>query len=268
MADPSLETPPPPCKICGGTTRFFDRCDFHANIKMHYGLYDMPVNPAGLMLDYYRCSSCGFLFTPFMDTWTAAQFAHFVYNNDYGRLDGAYNGGRAGSITNILYLAFRDCLANLEVLDYGGGIGVQSALLSAFGAKRAVSYDPFAAGSKRPEGKFNIVTCLEVLEHSTDPKAVVADLASFVETGSGFIFTTTELQPPDIETQKTGWWYMAPRVGHISFYTAGALERLFAPHGLRCTHIGTHSHVFYKEWPIWADTFMPGGGTTPPAKSC
>ncbi|MBI3419504.1 MAG: hypothetical protein HY053_05170, partial [Proteobacteria bacterium] len=145
VSQQSSRDAPPPCKICGRATRFFDSCDFHANVRLHYGYYDKPLTPSGITLDYYRCTGCGFLFTTFMDGWTGQQFAGFVYNKDYPRLDGSYNGYRAGALSNILYLAFHDRLPQLDILDYGGGIGLQSALLSAFGAKRALTYDPFAA---------------------------------------------------------------------------------------------------------------------------
>ena len=247
----------PLCKICGARTGFFDRCDFHNNAKVHFGYYDLPLKPSGMTLEYFQCSMCGFLFTPHMDQWTGAEFAQQVYNRDYPRIDGTYNGYRAGALANILYLALGDYIPQLDFLDYGGGLGLQSAILKAFGAHSSLTYDPFAAGATRPTGSFNMVTSLEVLEHATDPKKTVADWVSLVNPDSGLVFFTTELLPPDIAQQKCRWWYVNPRVGHISFYTEPALQKLFAPHGMKLAHIEQHTHMAYRQWPVWADKLLP-----------
>jgi hypothetical protein len=257
MSLASQTTATPRCKICNTETRPFGRCDFHENVKIHHGYFSQPIDKSGVELDYVRCPSCGFLFTTFMDDWDAQKFASYIYNRDYPRLDGSYNGSRSGALANILYLGFHDRLKDLSILDYGGGTGITTALLSAFGTKRAVTYDPFAAGAKRPEGKFNIVSCFEVFEHSINPKDLVADLMSFVDVDNGFLFMGTEFQPPNIEAQKTGWWYIAPRVGHVSFYNEDIFNRLFTPHGMRLFHLEHHTHIAFKQWPIWAEHFFP-----------
>jgi Methyltransferase domain len=242
----------PACKICAAPTAFFDRCDFHNNAKLHHGYFTTDLDPSGLQLPYYCCTACGFIFTPFMDKWGDENlFAQLVYNKDYPRIDGTYNGYRAGMFSNIFCLAFHDHLPQLEFLDYGGGIGLQSALVGAFGAKRSKTYDPFAVGAARPDGVFNVVSCIEVIEHAVDPKAMVADLVSFTNPDNGIIFLSTETTPPDIEQQKCKWWYVNPRVGHISFYPEKVLDGLFAAHGYKMIHRQSHTHIAYKVLPQW-----------------
>lgn len=247
----------PPCKICAQKTVFLESCDFHNNGKLHRGYFDAHLPETGIILDYYLCPACGFMFTPFMDHWGPAEFGTYVYNKDYPRIDGSYNGYRAGAAANIFYLAFFENLSSLSFLDYGGGLGIQSVLLKAFGAKEAVTYDPFAVSGKRPTGSFNMVTCLEVLEHSVDPRKTVADLVRFADPASSLIFISTETTPADIAAQKTKWWYVAPRVGHVSFQSTVSLEKLFAEQGWRMVHIESHTHIAYKTWPSWAMDFLP-----------
>ncbi|NDE91379.1 MAG: class I SAM-dependent methyltransferase [Alphaproteobacteria bacterium] len=243
----------PACKLCAASSVFFDRCNFHNNAQVHLGYYHMPLPPHELMVDYYRCTACGFMFTPLMDEWGKDNiFATLIYNKDYPRIDGTYNGARAGRICNLFYLAFHDYFKQLEFLDYGGGIGLQSALVGAFGAKRSMTFDPFAQNARRPDGQFHVISCVEVLEHAIDPLAMVADLVSFNHP-DGLIFLTTECLPDDIDVQKTKWWYVNPRVGHVSFFPKAALEKAFAAHGYKMTHIASHTHIAYKTWPIWAD---------------
>ncbi len=246
----------PSCKICGAPSTFFAKVDFHANAQLHFGYYDLPINPSGLMLDYYRCHACGFLFTPFMDDWTPQKFGEMIYNQDYPQVDGTYNGYRGGTFANILALAFHGKLPQLQFLDYGGGLGIQAELLRVFGAKRSESYDPYAVGRNRPAGTFNVVTCMEVVEHSTNPKQTIADIVKFAA-DDGLIMFTTEAPPADIEQQKEKWWYITPRVGHVSFYSFDALDRLFNPYGYKLAHIETHTHFAYRTWPAWADKLLP-----------
>jgi 2-polyprenyl-6-hydroxyphenyl methylase/3-demethylubiquinone-9 3-methyltransferase len=261
MTDAVSPSPPAslPCKICKAEAPFFDRADFHANAKMHFGYYDLPINPSGMMLDYHRCKSCGFMFTPFMDKWGDEQFRGYVYNKDYAQIDGTFNGFRSGLFANLFTLALHDYLGQLDLLDYGGGIGLQAIMLKAFGARNSQTYDPHAAQKVRPSGAFHLVTCIEVLEHSPDPAALIADLVSFMNTDSSLLFITTELQPEDIDKQKCNWWYVNPRVGHISFFTKPALQKLMAPYGFKLAHVGTQAHVAYREWPVWAERLLPPG---------
>ncbi len=250
-------TQAPACKLCKAPSVFFESCDFHNQAKIHLGYYQMPMPPHGLTVDYYRCTACGFLFTTLMDDWhTNGMFAQMIYNKDYPRIDGSYNGQRAGKICNLFYLAFFDAFKDLEFLDYGGGIGLQSALVGAFGAKRSLTFDPFAQGVERPPGSFNVVSAVEVLEHATNPLAMIEDLVRFTNPDDGLIFITTECLPDDIEQQKTKWWYVDPRVGHVSLYPKPMLKKIFAAHGYQMSHILYHTHIAYKKWPKWAELLM------------
>lgn len=245
------------CKLCKGESPLFDSCDFHNNANIHLGYYHMPLPKHELQVPYFRCNDCGFMFTTLMDDWgTNNIFGQLIYNKDYPRVDGTYNGARAGKICNLFYLAFFDAFKQLEFLDYGGGIGLQSALVGAFGAKRSHTFDPFAQNAKRPDGSFHVVSCVEVLEHAIKPEEMVEDLVRFTNPDNGLIFITTECLPDDIDTQKTKWWYVNPRVGHVSFYPKPVLKKLFAAHGYQMAHILNHTHIAYKTWPTWADLLM------------
>ena len=64
--------------------------------------YCSPANPfafgfAGIQVDYRRCQDCGFIFTDFFDDWTTDEFAAYVYNADYPRIDSEYAEIRPGN---------------------------------------------------------------------------------------------------------------------------------------------------------------------------
>jgi hypothetical protein len=249
-----METPV--CKICAARTDFLTHCDFHANAQISYGFYKLTINPSNLILDYFICPSCGFVFTNFMDGWGDHEFSTYVYNKDYPRLDGSYNGLRSGASANMFYLAFHENISKLEFLDYGGGMGIQSIALEASGAKRAVTYDPFS-GKARPEGRFNMVCAQEVLEHTIDPRKTVADLVSFANHDNGLIFMSSNCPPADIREQKDKWWYMTPRIGHVSFYPNSVVDTLLGEHGYKVIHMMDSLHIAYRQWPLWARDFLP-----------
>ncbi len=76
-----------PCKLCGGFSPPFDSVDFYK--------YCSPTDCfafgfAGIHVDYRRCQDCGFIFTSFFDDWTPQEFAAYVYNADYPRIDSEY----------------------------------------------------------------------------------------------------------------------------------------------------------------------------------
>ena len=61
------------------------------------------------------------------------------------------------------------------ILDFGGDKDLFRQRLRANGFPVAVTYDPIVpAHARRPEGKFDLVTCFETLEHVASPSASVA----------------------------------------------------------------------------------------------
>ena len=76
----------------------------------------------------------------------------------------------------------------------------------------------------RPTGRFDVITCIEVIEHAPSPQFILADMRSLLA-DDGCILIGESLQPPDIDTVRCGWWYVAPRNGHASIYWTGPILR-------------------------------------------
>src|SRR3984885_7234651 len=228
------------CKICGGFSRPFDSVDFYK--------YCPPTDCfafgfAGIHVDYRRCRDCGFIFTDFFDDWTAGEFPARVYNADYALIDSEYADIRPGNVAAML----ADRLApwrKIDILDYGSGSGAFADRMADHGFNRITNYDPFSSPA-RPEGKFSLITCFEVIEHTVSPRACLEDMASFLAPGGCIVFSQP-LQPADIETIRGNWWYMGPRNGHTSIFTADALSRLGSDRDL-VFHCGDWLHGFGPE---------------------
>ena len=123
---------------------------------------------------------------------------------------------------NPLRLGYIDRLAGLAgktVLDVGCGGGILSESMAGLGAKvtgidlgdkplqvaklhllesgRQVEYRKIAVEDLAAEqpGHYNVVTCLEMLEHVPDPQSVVAACAKLVKPGGWVFFSTLNRNP-------------------------------------------------------------------------
>jgi hypothetical protein len=224
-----------PCKVCASPAPFFDVVDFNKC----GGFYCF--GPSGVAVHYHRCNECGFLFTPFFDNWTSEDFRRFIYNADYTLVDPDYVSIRpisvAGQLARLL-----DGHQDARILDYGAGRGVFAERMAALGFRRVESYDPFSIPT-RPRGRFDIITCTEVIEHIPSPLAAFEDMQSLLMDQSCIILGET-LQPPDICTVRGNWWYVAPRNGHVSTFADRTLFAATSRLGL-IFHRGAGLHLFH-----------------------
>jgi 2-polyprenyl-6-hydroxyphenyl methylase/3-demethylubiquinone-9 3-methyltransferase len=232
------------CKICGQAAPLFDVLDLQKHCAFDdfykYGL-------SGIEVPYLRCEACGFLFTCFFDEWRDEDWRRFIYNNDYIRVDPDYSGARAIRLAGIMAKTLDGC-QHLRILDYGSGANVFADRMRAAGFTQFESYDPYSSPA-RPAGPFDIITFMEVLEHTPNPRAAIADMRSMLAERGTLIFSQT-VQPANIADIRGAWWYLAPRNGHISTFTIETLTRLLPGPGHR---------LHGNDW-LWA---MVPGDTDP-----
>lgn len=245
--------PQAPCKCCGtaavlsGVVDFFKNC---AGIRL-------PLALSGIPIYYYRCMACRFLFTTAFDAFTKEEFARHVYNREYLLVDPEYPRIRPQSNAEFLTRLFANDKP-LRLLDYGGGEGLLAELLRFAGFPHAETYDPFVpCHSTRPDNRYDLITCFEVAEHSTDPAATFADMSRLLAT-TGLILFSTLLQPADIDQQGLGWWYAGPRNGHVSLHTKESLEAIARPLGLHLASFHDGLHVLCRGIPDFARHFLQG----------
>jgi hypothetical protein len=235
-----------PCKICGGAARPYGGADFHRSCEEVNGKY---LPSAGILIVYRRCADCGFLFTDAFDDWSPDDWACEVYNDGYGAVDPDYDTRRPDA--NVAFIAkhFGRHAATLRVLDYGGGSGRLAEGLRKAGFQSVVTYDPFnPAHAARPEGRFNLVTCFEAIEHMPDPPTGAADIASFLDEDSLLLFSTV-VQPDVFDVVGMRWWYIGPRNGHISLHSAESLTRLWGGLGLQVVKVQKATHAAFRKAP-------------------
>jgi SAM-dependent methyltransferase len=201
--------------------------------------------------DLLRCPGCRFVFVASPRT----DFAD-LYND-------AYYAGR-GADTSVDYVAemrdpatirtyeWRGILHAVERLapvdsttrwlDFGCGLGGLVRWVRAHRGCSIFGYeDGYAADFLEAEriprfssaqlasqaGTFDVVTAIEVLEHSTDPNATLTQITSLLRPGGTVFLTTGNAEP--FADRLTTWSYTAVPDVHVSFFEpttlAGAMTR-------------------------------------------
>jgi 2-polyprenyl-6-hydroxyphenyl methylase/3-demethylubiquinone-9 3-methyltransferase len=241
-----------PCKCCGALASPYGSVDFHKNCESRRR---QVLEPSGVLIRYHRCPWCGFVFTADFDGCTLDDFRLIIYNDSYVLVDPDYRDERPRANAATLCNLFPDPRPG-RVLDYGGGEGKLAELLRASDFPHVETYDPFVPRfAARPTGRFDCISCFEVLEHTTDPAAVFAELDQLLA-DPGLVMFSTLLQPADMALQGLNWWYASPRNGHVSLYTMASLQNLAQPLGLTLASFNEGFHLLLRGRPGFARHFF------------
>lgn len=188
---------------------------------------------------------------------------------------------------NPLRLGFIDRhagLAGKRVLDVGCGGGILSESMARLGAEVtgidlakkslkvaqlhslesgiAVDYRCVAAEALAEEapGSWDVVTCLEMLEHVPDPDSVVGACARLARPGGRVFFSTINRNPKAYVQAILGAEYllgMLPRGTHdfARFLKPSELSRMLRAHGLELVEItGMHYNPLSRIYSLGGDT--------------
>ena len=235
------------CKVCGCPSPLFGVVDFNKSCIEAQG---RRLSLSGIPIYYRRCPTCRFVFTDAFDTWSEQAFLKHIYNENYVVVDPDFVEVRPSLNAQAIGLAFAASRSEIRILDYGGGNGRMAELLREQGFS-AATYDPFSVHNELPSCRFELVTCLEVAEHAPFPAQTIASMTSLLHDDGAILFSTL-LQPDNFEALGLNWWYAGPRNGHVSLYSAEALTRLFAVHGMRVSSFSEGLHLAYREVPAFA----------------
>jgi hypothetical protein len=242
-----------PCKICGAAAPLYGVVDFHKSCEEGRGIR-LPLS--GVPIYYRRCDLCGFLFTDAFDQWSHDQFKAHIYNADYGVVDPDYQSARPRTNAEFVVRLWGGHKEQTRVLDYGGGNDVFCNVLRSSGFPVATTYDPMVPEyACRPEGKFELLTCFETLEHLPDPSAGIAAMVECV-TEPGLIFYRTLVQPAEFNDVGLNWWYIAPRNGHVSIFSKQALTSAWGRHGYKTVALNDDVHFAFRTLPAYGPSFL------------
>lgn len=190
---------------------------------------------------YHRCPQCGLVATR-ETPWLEEAYNSVIHAADSGLLRRAR---RLSAMTSAV-IRFEG-LKDGRFLDWAAGYGVftQAMRDKGFDFWQHDDYATpvFATAFKDDrEGRYDLVTAFEVMEHLAEPKDELADLAARTDL---LLFTTCTL--PDPAPRVGDWWYYMPDVGqHITFHTNESLRLLGAHFGYELTSNGANWHLFHR----------------------
>ncbi|OQX08253.1 MAG: hypothetical protein BWK80_48380 [Desulfobacteraceae bacterium IS3] len=252
------------CKCCGGKARWIGSADFSKTCldKNRKVFHD-----AGVSADYFRCETCGFLFTNFIDDWSFERVKKEIYNEQYLLADPDVAERRPAANAELIHRLFGAYKETLKILDYGGGDGNLARRLRSLGFAHVVSFDPFYdSANPKPGEKFNLVLAFEVAEHTPQPDLFFQEIVSFLDAEGIFLFSTL-LQPENIAEIGLNWWYAAPRNGHVSLYTKRSLEILAEKYKLIYISLNEGFHCAFNRAPAFAAPLLNGKQKPQPSSS-
>jgi SAM-dependent methyltransferase len=245
----SIATQAPPCPVCGTSSEWLDAVDFNKSCEEARGTF---LPRSGVLVAYAFCGGCGFCFAPQIYAWSAETFERWIYNDAYVQVDPDYLGVRPRSNADMLSQIFPQAPTGRH-LDYGGGNGMLANILRERGWDSS-SYDPFTERDRALEsrGQFDLITAFEVFEHTPDLNALIRDLDR-LRTPTGILLFSTLISDGELRSNRSlGWWYAAPRNGHISLFSRKSLGLLAGRLSLNFASFSNNFHAFFGTVPTWA----------------
>jgi 2-polyprenyl-3-methyl-5-hydroxy-6-metoxy-1,4-benzoquinol methylase len=236
-----------------------DRSDLGGSCR----ICDRPSEPVGVVFgrysnrDYHlrRCPSCHFAFI--VDPWQRSDRAYdeqyydgkgadrlVDYRFELDRPDRTIRRYEWAGISRLVegLVGRRD---GLRWLDFGCGGGGLVRYLNSHTGVQACGFDEgaiVAAARQRgtpilsaqelseQQGRFDVVTAVEVVEHALEPLATMREIRRLLRPGGLFFLTTGNAQP--FAGDLTRWSYVIPEI-HVSYFEPRTLEIAMRKTGFR-----------------------------------
>jgi SAM-dependent methyltransferase len=237
---PAAESSPPPgCRICGGDTRRLD------TVHGAFSRRDFELR---------RCQACRYAFIA--DPWTAFDQ---IYDDRYYEGRGAdplvdYEFELTAPAQTVRLYEWRGItrtvkhlmkdLSAVRWLDFGAGNGGLVRYVNEHSPATAVGFEQGSIAARAREvgipilssltdeadGSFDVVTAIEVLEHTLDPLTELRLIRRLLRPGGLLLLTTGNAAP--FASRLTRWPYVIPEI-HVSFFEPATLARAFEMTGFR-----------------------------------
>jgi 2-polyprenyl-3-methyl-5-hydroxy-6-metoxy-1,4-benzoquinol methylase len=248
------------CPLCRSERiRFFKKGTVEAE-RLSTADFKITDSHYGSRWTFYSCRDCGFVFAnPVPEAEAIARFYTDLADEEYSQED----EGRGRNFAVILKRLGRLVPPGSSLLDVGAASGIFLNLARQAGF-RVTGIEPsasLAADAERLYGlklfrgtldqfvakeNFMTVTLLDVLEHVTDPGALLDRLGSILAPGGMLVIVTPDIGSLAARIMRGRWWHY--RVAHINFFCRRSLKRLLEKHGFEivlCKRFAWNFSVYY-----------------------
>jgi 2-polyprenyl-3-methyl-5-hydroxy-6-metoxy-1,4-benzoquinol methylase len=101
--------------------------------------------------------------------------------------------------------------------------------------------------AKFPDGNFDVVTLLDVIEHVSDPGAVLRECARVTKAGGLIYLVTPDCESLSAKILGGRWWGLRP--AHIFYFSRETLTRLLEKNGYEVVEAKSFGRIF--TWSYW-----------------
>lgn len=200
----------------------------------------------GLVWPLGRCASCGHVFA---DPSPAPELVDRLYGELEDPLYDAEAGGRGRNFVRILRFLEKVRPARGVLLDVGAATGILMDLARRRGwAAEGVEPSAWAVRTAReryglevhegvfeavplPAAAFDVVTMVDVIEHTARPADAVARAAEVLKLDGILCLVTPDVRSLAARLAGRRWWHFRP--AHLSYFTRRSLDALLARSGFR-----------------------------------
>jgi len=231
------------CPLCQGRRIAIFKKGTFAPEKIGADDFRITDSHYGSRWTFFSCGECGFVFAnPVPDGEAIARFYAALADEEYSQED----EGRGRNFALVLKRLGRYAPPGSSLLDVGAASGIFLNLARRAGyavsgiepssaladdAERLFGLKLFRGTAEQFTSRetFAVITLLDVLEHVTDPGALLACLGRLLAPGGLMVIVTPDIGSVAARLFGGRWWHY--RVAHVNFFNRRSLDRLLAQHG-------------------------------------
>jgi len=248
------------CNLCGGSDSTVRFQSLKGWPPSRDGSYAATTDKFGAYGTIRRCAACGLLFT---NPRVRAEELLSEYTDT--KDDDYFLQCEARSMNAYLSLAaIRRHVSAGSLLDVGCSTGffLNAARLSfavegvepSTWARRYAEEQlklkiaaPTLAEARYPDGRFDVVTLHDVIEHVPDPAGLLREVARVTKPGGWVYLVTPDCDSLSARLLGGRWWGLRP--AHIYYFSRATLTRLLEQGGYEVVEAGSFGRIF--SWGYW-----------------
>jgi SAM-dependent methyltransferase len=234
------------CPACGGADLRPWRKGTFDSARLDASSVRITDSGYGLVWDLGRCLACGHIFA---DPSPAPELVDRLYGELEDPLYDAEAGGRGRNFVRVLRFLEKTRPAKGLLLDVGAATGILMDLARRRGwAVEGVEPSAWAVRTAReryglevregvfesaplPAAAYDVVTMVDVIEHTARPADAVARAAEVLKQGGILCIVTPDVRSPAARLAGRRWWHYRP--AHLSYFSRRSLDALLARAGFR-----------------------------------